>query len=413
MLDLTDLKLRKISELVEMARVLRVENAASLKKQELIFEILRNQPGSANAHGEGVLEILPDGFGFLRAPDCNYLAGPDDIYVSPSQVRRFNLRTGDTVSGVVRAPKEGERYFALIKIESIGGRSPDTERDKLIIDNLTPVHPSRPLRLEHRSDGLATRAIDLLAPLGFGQRALVLAPPRAGRTWLLREIAQGVRKNHPEAALLVLLIDERPEEVTEMTRSVEAEVLSSTFDEPPARHVQVADMGVERAKRLVEQGRDVIVLIDSLTRLARACHATAPAGGRLLGGVLDAGAAHRVRRALAGARALEEGGSLTMIATALVGTDARIDEATVEELRGTANAEIVLSAPLAQLGIFPCIDVATTYTCHADRIVSPAGRERVSRWRRTLPQSPSLALEQVLDRLRATSTNAALLDDLP
>ncbi len=413
MLDLTDLKLRKISELVEMARVLRVENAASLKKQELIFEILRNQPGSANARGEGVLEILPDGFGFLRAPDCNYLAGPDDIYVSPSQVRRFNLRTGDTVSGVVRAPKEGERYFALIKVESIGGRNPDTERDKLLIDNLTPVHPSRPLRLEHRPDGLGTRAIDLLAPLGLGQRALLLAPPRAGRTSLLREIAQGVRKNHPEAALLVLLIDERPEEVTEMTRSVDAEVLSSTFDEPPARHVQVADMGIERAKRLVEQGRDVVVIIDSLTRLARACHATATAGGRLLGGVLDAGAAHRVRRSVAAARALEEGGSLTLIGAVLTDTDARIDEVTLDELRGTANAEIVLSGALAELGVFPALEIAATHTRHAERLVDPGRLARIARWRRSLPVDPAQATEQLIDRLRATASNSALLDDLP
>jgi len=413
MLDLTDLKQRRISELVEMARVLRVEGAANLKKQELIFEILRNQPGSANARGEGVLEILPDGFGFLRAPDCNYLAGPDDIYVSPSQVRRFNLRTGDMIAGVVRAPKEGERYFALIKIESIGGGSPDAERDKLIIDNLTPVHPHRSLSLEHRADGLSTRAIDLLAPLGFGQRALLVAPPRAGRTTLLREIAEGVRAKHPDVALLVLLIDERPEEVTEMVRSVPAEVLSSTFDEPPARHVQVADMGIERAKRMVEQGRDVVVLLDSLTRLGRAAHATAPAGGKLLGGVLDAGAAHKIRRTMAAARCLEEGGSLTLVATALTGTDARIDEAILDELKGTSNTEIVLSRELADLGLFPAIDPLATGTTHADRVLGAGRLRRLNAWRQALPRDPALALERTLDQLRVTTSNAALLDDLP
>lgn len=411
MLDLTDLKLRKISELVEMARVLRVENAASLKKQELIFEILRSQPGGASARGEGVLEILPDGFGFLRAPDYNYMPGPDDIYVSPSQVRRFSLRTGDMVSGVVRAPKEGERYLALIKVESVNGRSPDAERDKLIIENLTPVHPSRPLRLEFRADAFATRLIDLVVPLGFGQRVLVLAPPRAGRTWLFREIAEGVRKNHPGAALLVLLVDERPEEVTEMVRSVDAEVLSSTFDEPPARHVQVADMGIERAKRMVEQGKDVVVLLDSLTRLARACHATAPAGGKQLGGVLDAGAAHRVRRTFAAGRALEEGGSLTMIATALVDTEARLDEVMLDELQGTASAEIVLRRALSEQGLFPAIDLRASFQTHPERVLEAATLARVSAWRRALPESPAEALQAALAGLRAHPTNAKVLDN--
>ena len=407
MLDLTDLKLRKISELVDMARALRVENAVSLKKQELIFEILRNQPGS-NAHGEGVLEILPDGFGFLRAPDCNYLPGPDDIYVSPSQVRRFSLRTGDTVAGVIRAPKEGERYFALIKVESVGGRSPDAEREKLLFDNLTPVHPSRPLPLEHEGAGPGVRLIDLVAPLGLGQRVLVTAPPRAGRTTLLREVGLAIQARHPDVHLIVLLVDERPEEVTELQRTLPAEILSSTFDEPPSRHVQVAEMGIERAKRMVEQGRDVVVLLDSLSRLARALNATTPAGGKLIGGVVDASALHRLRRFFAAGRALEEGGSLTMVATLQVQTDARIDELVAEDLAGTANAELVLSRDLADQGVFPALDLGRSYS---QRPVRPApALQAVAAWRRTLPGSPLPALSAALEALRVHASNAALLD---
>lgn len=401
MLDLTDLKLRKISELVEMARVLRVENAAGLKKQELIFEILRNQPGStASARGEGVLEILPDGFGFLRAPDYNYLPGPDDIYVSPSQVRRFNLRTGDMVSGVIRAPKEGERYFALIKVEAVNSRNPDSEREKLLFDNLTPVYPSRPLKLAHRPGANATRLIDLYAPIGLGQRVLVHAPPRSGRTWLFREIAAGLRANHPDVALLILLVDERPEEVTELVRENIAEVLSSTFDEPPTRHVQVADMGIERAKRMVEQGRDVVVLVDSITRLARACHATAVAGGKLQGGVIDAGAVHRVRRFFSSGRALEEGGSLTLVAASLTETGARIDELVAEELQGTANAEITLSRDLAERGRFPAIDLHRTFSSRPELTVGVDRAEEAGTLRRSLPRAAEAALDAALDQVR-------------
>lgn len=408
-LDLTDLKTRKVSELVDLARNLRIDNAASLKKQELIFEILRNQPANQTARGEGVLEILPDGFGFLRAPDCNYLPGPDDIYVSPSQVRRFNLRTGDSVTGVIRAPKEGERYFALIKVESVNSRSPDAERDKLLFDNLTTVLPSRPLPVELDDGAWSARLVDLFVPLGFGQRTLVRAAPRAGRTWLLRELAGALRQRHPEVPLLILLIDERPEEVTEMQRATDAEVLSSTFDEPPTRHVQVADMGLERAKRMVEQGKDVIVMLDSLTRLARACNATAVAGGKMLGGVIDAGAVHRVRRAFAGGRALEEGCSLTMIATLLEHTGARIDEIVAEEMQGTANAELVLRRELAEAGHFPALDLRQCWSAH-ERHMSAEARARGMALRRLLPEDPVESLLRAQGWLRRFSTNTAVLD---
>ena len=412
-LDLTDLKARKVSELAEMARRLDVDNAASLKKQELIFEILRHQPAQPNARGEGVLEILPDGFGFLRAPDCNYLPGPDDIYVSPSQIRRFNLRTGDTVGGVVRAPKETERYFALIKGESINARSPDTERDKLLIDNLTPVHPDRAISLESGPERPATRLLDLFTPMGFGQRVAVMAPPRAGRTRLLVELAESIRQNHPDIPLLVLLIDERPEEVTEMQRLVGAEVLSSTFDEPPTRHVQVADMGLERAKRMVEQGRDVVVILDSLTRLARAYHATAVAGGRQLQGVVDATAVHRARRFFAAGRNLEEGGSLTMIATVLTDTGARIVEVLHEEMQGTANCEVVLRRELAEQGLFPAIDLGASYTWHVERLLSDVERGRRAVLRRELPADPSESLARVHEWMRLYADNDGLLDNAP
>jgi transcription termination factor Rho len=355
-LDLTDLRARRIPELVALARDQGVDNAAGLKKQELIFELIRRQAGAAGANGSGVLETLPDGFGFLRSPDCNYLPGPDDIYVSPSQIRRFNLRTGDLVRGAVRAPKEGERYFALIKIEAINDRSPDTEREKLLFDNFTSVPSGRHLQLAGPESPASLQLLDRHAPIGFGHRVALFGPSASGRTTLLREMAEGVLAQQPGAYVIVVLVDERPEEVTEMQRVLRAEVLSSTFDEPATRHVQVADMALERAKRMVEQGRDVVLFIDSLSRLARAYNATVPPGGKMLHGVVDVTAIHRARRYFGAGRCLEEGGSLTVVAAVLTGSDSPVDQALIEELEGTANAELRLDASLAMRGLYPAFD---------------------------------------------------------
>jgi len=370
--DITNLRTQKITDLVDTARGIGIDNAANLKKQELIFEIVRHRGSAAQtAGGAGVLEILPDGFGFLRSPECNYLPGPDDIYVSPSQIRRFNLRTGDLVGGQVRAPKEGERYFALIKIESVNNVSPDGARNQPLFDNLTPVHPSRRLLLGHEGAVLA-RLLDVYVPIGFGQRISVQAPPRAGRTRIIRELAQAVRHTQPEAEVIVLLIDERPEEVTAVQRELDAEVLFSTFDEPSARHVQVADMALERAKRMVEQGKDVVLFLDSLSRLARAAHASTPSGGKLMGGTVDTAALQCARRIFGAARALEEGGSLTMFATMLTGTMARFDEILLEDLHGASNAVIRLDPGEARRGIYPAVDLFESTTRGKEYLLSDA-----------------------------------------
>jgi transcription termination factor Rho len=359
-LNLSELRSLPIAELVERARGIGIDNAGSLKKQELIFELVRREAGGGGgAVGTGVLETLPDGFGFLRSPDCNYLPGPDDIYVSPSQIRRFNLRTGDLVQGLVRAPKDSERYFALIKIEAINARSPEAERNKLLFDNLTPVIPSRRLWLGGGEDGLGI--IDQVAPMAYGQRVLLLAPPRAGRTRLISAMVRQVQQTDPEAEVMVLLVDERPEEVTALGREHQGTVVSSTFDEPATRHCQVAEMALERARRMVEQGRDVVLFVDSLTRLARSYNATAATGGRVVEG-MDVQALHSVRRFFGAGRCLEEGGSLTIVATAQVGAGPVMDQTLVSELEGTANVEIVLHADLAARGVFPAVDAAQSFT---------------------------------------------------
>jgi transcription termination factor Rho len=391
-LDLQELRARPISELVQDARDAGIDNAAGLKKQELIFELVRKRAGNTGARGVGVLETLSDGFGFLRAPDCNYLPGPDDVYVSPSQIRRFNLRTGDLVVGQVRAPKENERYFALIKIEDINGRSPESEREKILFDNLSPVHPTRRLALGGQEPWM--RVLDRLAPLGFGQRVAVLGPPRAGRSTFLRELARGILHAHPEAAVLVLLVDERPEEVPSMVAALpKAEVISSTFDEPPARHVQVADILLERARRMVEQGRDVVLLVDSLSRLARAFNATAPTGGRELRGGVDIGAIHKARRFFGSGRALAQGGSLTVVATMLTGTGNDVDEILLQEVEGSANVEIRLDPALVALDVWPAVDLRNTFARGVERLLGAEGEAALKALRRGLPEDSRAAIE--------------------
>jgi transcription termination factor Rho len=356
-MNLKELKMKKIGELTQQAKEAGVDGASNMRKQELIFALLQKQTESdGSIYGEGVLEILPDGFGFLRAPDYNYLPGPDDIYVSPSQIRRFNLRTGDTVSGQIRPPKDNERYFALLKVEEVNYESPEKVRDKIMFDNLTPLYPMERLDLETDPKEYSLRILDLLCPIGKGQRALIVAPPRTGKTVLLQQIANAIAKNHPETILIVLLIDERPEEVTDMQRSVRGEVVSSTFDEPAQRHVQVAEMVIEKAKRLVEHKRDVVILLDSITRLARAYNTVVPPSGKILSGGVDSNALHKPKRFFGAARNIEEGGSLTIIATALIDTGSRMDEVIFEEFKGTGNSELHLDRKLMEKRIFPCLD---------------------------------------------------------
>lgn len=381
-LNLAELRRLPIAELVDRARRLGIDNAGSLKKQELIFEFVRREAGSGgSARGTGVLETLPDGFGFLRSPDCNYLPGPDDIYVSPSQIRRFNLRTGDLVCGQVRAPKESERYFALIKIEEINGRAPEAERNKLLFDNLTPVIPTR--RFWLGDGGSELGLIDQVAPLAFGQRVLVLAPPRAGRTRLISAMVEQIGNQAPDAEIMVLLVDERPEEVTAMERQLEGTVVSSTFDEPATRHCQVAEMALERARRMVEQGRDVVLFVDSLTRLSRSYNAVAASGGRVVEG-MDVGALHSVRRFFGAGRCLEEGGSLTIVATAQTGAGPMMDQTLVSELEGTANVEIVLNGDLAARGVFPAVDVAQSFTRYSEGLLADDEIQRMGALREEL-----------------------------
>lgn len=413
-LDIADLKEMNISKLTGIAKELDVPGATGMRKQELIFKILQAQTEKSGLiFSEGVLETLPDGFGFLRAPEYNYLPGPDDIYVSPSQIRKFDLRTGDTISGQIRPPKEGERYFALIKVEAINFEPPDIARDKIFFDNLTPLYPNEQLRMETNADNVSGRVCDLFVPIGKGQRALIVAPPRTGKTMLLQAIANSISENHPEVTLIVLLIDERPEEVTDMQRSVNGEVISSTFDEPASRHVQVADMVIEKAKRLVEHRRDVVILLDSITRLARAHNAVVPPSGKILSGGVDSNALQRPKRFFGAARNIEEGGSLTIIATALVETGSRMDDVIFEEFKGTGNMEIHLDRKLSDKRVFPAIDLQKSGTRKEELLIAKKDLDRIWVLRRVLnPLSPVEQMELVLDRLDKTKSNAEFLSSM-
>jgi transcription termination factor Rho len=413
-MNLTELKRKSIAELNQTARDLDVSNASGLRRPELIFAILNAQSESNGAiYGEGVLETLPDGFGFLRAADYNYLPGPDDIYVSPSQIRRFNLRTGDTVSGEIRPPKDGERYFALLKVEKVNFELPEVAKQKILFDNLTPLYPDEKLNLEYHKKNMSTRILDLLTPLGMGQRALIVAPPRTGKTMLLQDIANAISANHPEVALLVLLIDERPEEVTDMQRSVDGEVVSSTFDEPATRHVQVAEMVIEKAKRLVEHNRDVVILLDSITRLARAYNTVVPPSGKILSGGVDSNALHKPKRFFGAARNIEEGGSLTIIATALIDTGSRMDEVIFEEFKGTGNSELHLDRKLMEKRIFPCLDINKSGTRKEELLMTENVLHRVWILRQLLhPLNVIDSMEFLLDKMNKTDSNQEFLDSM-
>src|SRR5271155_5087183 len=414
LMDIGELKDMSISKLTQIAKELNIQGASGMRKQELIFKILQAQTEKSGfIFSEGVLETLPDGFGFLRAPDYNYLPGPDDIYVSPSQIRKFDLRTGDTVSGQVRPPKDGERYFALIKVEAVNFEHPDEARSKIFFDNLTPLYPADRIRLETTKENMTGRVLDMLCPIGKGQRGLVNAPPRTGKTMMLQSIANSVTVNHPEVALIVLLIDERPEEVTDMQRTVKGEVISSTFDEPPQRHIQVAEMVLEKAKRLVEHKRDVVILLDSLTRLARAYNAVTPPSGKVLSGGIDANALQRPRRFFAAARHVEEGGSLTIMATALIDTGSRMDDVIFEEFKGTGNMEINLDRRLSDKRVFPAIDIQRSGT-RKDELLLPADElSRVWVLRKVLsPLSTVEAMELLISRLTKTKSNADFLGSM-
>jgi transcription termination factor Rho len=414
-MNLVDLKRKSIKELLELAAELRLEGPGVLRRQELIVALVNAQAGGGRAEiiGEGVLETLPDGFGFLRSPESNYLPGPDDIYVSPSQIRRFDLRTGDTVSGPIRPPKESERYFALLKVDAVNFEAPDGPSGRATFDDLTPLFPNQRLVLEHDPKNLSTRVVDLLCPIGKGQRCLIVSPPRAGKTVLLQDIAHAIAANHPEVVLQVLLIDERPEEVTDMIRSVKGEVVSSTFDEPAPRHVQVAEMVLDKAKRLVEHGRDVVILLDSITRLARAYNAIAPASGKVLSGGLDSNALHKPKRFFGAARNIEDGGSLTIIATALVDTGSRMDDVIFEEFKGTGNAEIHLDRKLMEKRVFPCLDVNRSGTRKEELLLMETTLNRVWVLRQLLhPLSPLDAMELLRDRICKTANNQEFLDSM-
>ncbi|HVZ73990.1 MAG TPA: transcription termination factor Rho [Polyangia bacterium] len=413
-MNLSHLKRKSLGELHQLAGSLRVEGAGGMRRQDLIFALVNAQVGGGHGEitGEGVLETLPDGFGFLRSPDDSYVPGPDDIYVSPSQIRRFDLRTGDTVTGPIRPPKESERYFALLKVDAVNHGPPDGAA-RPAFDDLTPLYPNRRLTLEHEPTNLSTRVVDLLCPIGMGQRGLIVSPPRAGKTVLLQDIAHAIARNHPDVVLQVLLIDERPEEVTDMIRSVRGEVVSSTFDEPAARHVQVAEMVLEKAKRLVEARRDVVVLLDSMTRLARAYNTIAPASGKVLSGGLDANALHKPKRFFGAARNVEEGGSLTILATALVDTGSRMDDVIFEEFKGTGNAEIHLDRRLMEKRLFPCLDVNASGTRKEELLQPAAAMNRVWVLRQLIhPLSPVDAMELLRDRVGKTASNQAFLDSM-
>jgi transcription termination factor Rho len=416
-MNLQELKAKTPAELLAYAEELQIENASTLRKQDMMFAILKQlADNDTPIYGDGVLEILQDGFGFLRSPEANYLPGPDDIYVSPSQVRRFGLRTGDTVEGQIRAPKEGERYFALLKVNTINFEPPENVRHRINFDNLTPLYPDERLRLEIEDPGskdLTTRVIDLVSPLGKGQRALVVAPPRTGKTVMLQNIAHAIAANHPEVYLIVLLIDERPEEVTDMARSVRGEVISSTFDEPASRHVQVTEMVLEKAKRLVEHKRDVVILLDSITRLARAYNTVVPSSGKVLTGGVDANALQRPKRFFGAARNIEEGGSLTIIATALIDTGSRMDEVIFEEFKGTGNSEIILDRKLSDKRTFPAIDITKSGTRKEELLVDKGVLAKMWVLRRVLmPMGVSDAMEFLLDKLKHSKTNNDFFDQM-
>ena len=410
-MDLVELKDKDISTLTEMAKEYRVDRAAGMRKQELIFALLQARiEKDGLIFGEGTLEILPDGFGFLRAPSYNYLPGPDDIYVSPSQIRRFNLKTGDTVSGQIRQPKESERYFALLKVEAINYEDPEKARDKILFDNLTPLYPDQKTNLEVESDNYSTRIMDLMTPIGFGQRGLIVSPPRSGKTMLLQFIANSIVANHNDVVLFVLLIDERPEEVTDMERSVKGEVISSTFDEPAERHVQVAEMVIEKAKRLVEYKKDVVILLDSITRLARAYNSVVPPSGKILSGGVDSNALQRPKRFFGAARNIEEGGSLTIIATALVDTGSRMDEVIFEEFKGTGNMELQLDRRLADKRLFPAIDINRSGTRKEELLLDEDTLNRVWILRKLLSPLNSVdSLEFLLEKMSGTKNNKEFL----
>lgn len=414
-MDLSDLKKMKIGDLTALAKEFKIEGATGLRKQELIFALLQAQTEhNGMIFGGGVLETLPDGFGFLRAPESNYLPGPDDIYVSPSQVRRFNLRTGDTVTGQIRPPKESERYYALLKVEQCNFEDPEeSNRDKILFDNLTPLYPQERIQLETDGKNYSMRIMDMMTPIGKGQRGLIVSPPRTGKTILLQNIANSITKNHPETILIMLLIDERPEEVTDMQRSVKGEVISSTFDEPATRHVQVADMVIEKAKRLVEHKHDVVILLDSITRLSRAYNTVVPPSGKILSGGVDSNALHRPKRFFGAARNVEEGGSLTIIATALIDTGSRMDEVIFEEFKGTGNMEIHLDRKLSDKRVFPAMDINRSGTRKEDLLLSDTELNRIWILRKLLsPMSPVESMEFLLDKIRGTKSNKDFLDSM-
>ena len=410
-MNLVELKKMKISELTNMAKEFSIDGASGMRKQDLTFALLQaNSERNGLIYGAGVLEILPDGFGFLRAPDANYLPGPDDIYVSPSQIRRFNLRKGDTIEGQIRPPKDSERYFALLKVEAVNHEDPEIAREKILFDNLTPLYPDERVKLETMSDNYSTRIMDLMTPLGKGQRGLIVAPPRTGKTMLLQNVANSVTANDESIHKIVLLIDERPEEVTDMARSVDAEVISSTFDEPPQRHVQVAEMVLEKAKRLVEHKLDVLILLDSITRLARAYNAVVPPSGKILSGGLDSNALHKPKRFFGAARNIEEGGSLTIIATALIDTGSRMDEVIFEEFKGTGNMEINLDRKLSDRRVFPSIDINLSGTRKEELLLDERDLNRIWILRKLLaPLTPVDSMEFLLDKIKGTKDNKAFL----
>ncbi len=413
-MTIAELKEKNITELTRIARSLDLPGASGLRKQDLIFKILQAQSEKeGHIFAEGVLEILPDGYGFLRSPDYNYLPGPDDIYVSPSQIRKFDLKTGDTISGQVRPPHEGEKYFALVKIEAVNFESPEEARNKILFDNLTPLYPLERVKLETARENVSARVMDLLTPLGKGQRGLIVSPPRAGKTMLLQNVANSITTNHPEVVLMVLLIDERPEEVTDMQRSVKGEVISSTFDEPAARHVQVAEMVIEKAKRLVEHKRDVVILLDSITRLARAYNTIVPPSGKVLSGGVDSNALQRPKRFFGSARNIEEGGSLTIIATALIDTGSRMDDVIFEEFKGTGNSEIILERKLVDKRVFPAIDIQRSGTRKEELLIPKEDLQRIWVLRKVLnPLSPVEAMELLIDKLSKTKSNGEFLANM-
>jgi transcription termination factor Rho len=413
-MNIEDIKRLPISELNNLSKELNVPGASGMRRQDLIFAILQTQAEQNGAiSGSGVLEILPDGFGFLRAVDYNYLPSPDDIYISPSQIRRFNLKTGDTISGEVRPPKEGEKYFALLKVDTVNFESPEQARDKILFDNLTPLYPQEKLNLEHDPENYSTRSLDLFAPIGKGQRGLIVSPPRAGKTVLLQDIAHSITANHKEVILMVLLIDERPEEVTDMQRSVAGEVISSTFDEPASRHVQVAEMVIEKAKRLVEHKKDVVILLDSITRLARAYNTVVPPSGKVLSGGVDSNALHKPKRFFGAARNIENGGSLTIISTALIDTGSRMDEVIFEEFKGTGNMELHLDRRIADRRIFPAFDLIRSGTRKEELLIPKVNLNRIWILRRLLQEmNPVDAMEFIIGKIKKTTTNQEFLDSM-